>query len=547
MWRMRQRAIELVAVAFVFVSATAVRAQEPVAVISVKNADAVISDLKYILSAGGSPELSDLVDNMIENVTQGKGLAGIDRTKPLGAYMTLNASNSPDFVTFIPVTDNRTFREEFLSSLFQRQQEVAGGIFSVQSEGQQFYGKFANGHCFLSAMPSALNKLVDPARIVRSKFTLQMEADLSRMPDEVKDGLVEQAEEAVRAAEEEQENPPSEREARIRDRGQKMVAQLARMLFKETDRISLGIDVDQKAKIVALDIGLVAKRGSSLAQSLATYNKTTSSFASLIGPEAAASVIFAAPLSEQFREYLRDSIDSSVEQARLEIDKAERLKNPQQKEAAKDLMDRLIKVVKATGESGRVDGVLAVYGTPDSMAQVVAATKIASGDDLNRSLAEFAKQHAGTPEADRLKLNVGQHSGAQIHAVTVELDDESKEYFSNGTAHVAVRSDSVYFALGGDSLAAVKSAIDRAGKDSPNRPPVSIRLQPSKLVSIFGKGDDPNIELAREAFTGEGDHISLELFSAENTARLRLELGEGFLRFIALSVSQQIGDGAEPR
>jgi hypothetical protein len=35
--------------------------------------------------------------------------------------------------------------------------------------------------------------------------------------------------------------------------------------------------------------------------------------------------------------------------------------------------------------------------------------------------------------------------------------------------------------------------------------------------------------------------MSLELVPVERGARLRLELGEGFLRFIALSVSQQLG------
>jgi hypothetical protein len=416
----------------------------------------------------------------------------------------------------------------------------------MQSEGQQFYGKFANGHCFLSALPAALNKLPDPARIARSKFTFNMEADLSRMPDEVKDGLVEQAEEAVRAAEEDQANPPGELEARMRDRGQKIVAQLARMLIKETDRLSLGIDVDQKSKLVALDIGVVAKPGSSLAQTLATYSKTSSNFAALIGPDAAASVIFAAPLSDQLRDFLRDSIESSMEQARTDIDNSDRLKTPQQKEAAKDLLDRLMKVIKTTGDTGLVDGVLAVYGTKDNMAQVVGAGKIASGDELNESLAEFVKLHAGTPEVDKLKLDVAQYAGARIHSVTIELDDEAKQYFTSGTAHVAVKSDAAFFAIGGDSLEAIKTALDKAGKGSTNRPPVSVRIQPSKLVSIFGKGDDPNIELAREAFNGDGDHISLELFPAERGARLRLELGEGFLRFIALSISQQIGNG-DPR
>src|SRR5262245_7989277 len=421
MLRRCQQTAVLLAMALVLLRPTRATAQEPVAVITIKNVDSLISDIKYILAAGGSPELGDLVDNMIDQMPQGKGLPGIDRTKPLGAYMTLNAANTTDFVIFVPVTDNRMFREDFLSSIFTKQQQVAGGMFSVQGDdGQQFFGKFANGHCFMSPLPAALNKLVDPARIAQPKFTFNLEADLSRMPDEVKDGLVEQAEDAVRNAEEDPTKPATEIEARLRDRGQKMFAQLARMLIKETDRFTLGIDVDQKKKLVALDIGLVAKPRSPLAQSLAAYSKTTSSFAGLVGPDAAASFILAAPLSDEFRDYLHDTIQSGIEQARTDIDNSERLKTPGQKAAAKDLMERLMKVIRATGEMGMVDGVLAVYATENDMAQIVAAGKVASGDEVSKTLEEFVKQHAGTPEAEKIKLDVAKHGDARIHSLAIE-------------------------------------------------------------------------------------------------------------------------------
>jgi hypothetical protein len=565
MLRTYRQALGMFALALVLLSQVAALAQDPIAVITIKNADALISDLKYILAAGGSDELGDLVDNMIDQMTQGKGLAGIDRTKPLGAYMTLNAGNTADFVVFIPVTDNRVFKEDFLTSIFSRQQQVAGGMFSVQSEdGQQFYGKFANGHCFISPLAAALNKLVDPARIVQGKFTFNMDADLSRMPDEVKDGLLEQFEETVKAAEEEQAVPLSEIEARVRDRGQKIFSELARMLIKETDRLSIGIDVDQKSKLVALDIGMVPRPKSPFAQSLAAYKNTTSALASLIAPDAAASMIFAAPVSNQLRQYFMDTIQATIEQARTDIDNSEDLAT-NEKNAAKELMERLMTIIKSTGETTpNVDNVFAVYTLPNDMAQIVAAGNVPSGADVTKSLAEFAKHHDGTPQGDKVKVDVAQHAGAQIHRLTFDLDGESPNYFTTGTAHLAVRKNTIFFAVGGDSLEAVKTAIDRSsrqsgavtqashtasasassgdrsGKASPNRPPVSLRLQPSRLLAVFGKGDDPTVKLAREAFNGDGDHISMELFSVEGGARMRLELGEGFLRFIALSVSQQL-------
>lgn len=538
MLRIRKSVFGPVLAALVLVASARAFAQEPVIVLSVKSVDALVSDLKYVLSTAGQE--GDLIDGLVDQLTQGKGFAGIDRTKPIGAYVTLDAAGTPSFVIFVPVNDNNAFRD-LLAMFFSRQQEAAGGMFSIQNDDQQFFGKFANGHCFLTLLPRALDKLPDPAKIASNKYSLGIEANLAKIPDEVKDGILEQAEAALGAAEEGQEKPADEIEARLRDRAQKMMLELVRMLFKETDRMTLGLDVDQKSKLIALDLNLTPKTGTPLAASLANYSKTTSFFASIAGADAAGSLNFAMPISDNIREFFRDAIRSGTDQARAEIDKSEKLQTDEQKKIVKDLLDRVMKVIEATGDTGKVDGAIVINTASDGKAQIVGACSIAQGDELAKIIDDAVKQNAGQPGFEKFKLDVAKHGGARIHSFEPELEGENKENISPGPGHLAIRSDAVYVAVGGDSLAAVKTAIDKTGKGSSIRPPVSIRAQPSKLVALFGKGDDPNIKLAREAFTGDGDHMSLELLPVERGARLRLELGEGFLRFIALSVSQQLG------
>jgi hypothetical protein len=539
MLRIRKNVFGPVLAALVLVASARAFAQEPVVVLSVKSVDALVADVKYVLSTAGQE--GDLIDGLVEQLTQGKGFAGIDRSKPIGAYVTLDSAQTPSFVIFIPVNDNNAFRDLLATIGFSRQQEAAGGMFSIQNEEQQFFGKFANGHCFLTLLPRALDKLPDPAKIASSKYTLGIEANFAKIPDEVKDGLLEQAEAAVAAAEEGQEPPADELQARLRGRAQKMMLEFVRMIFKESDRMSIGLDVDHKAKLVALDLNLTPKNGTPLAASLANYQNTKPAFASIAGTDAAGSLNFAMPLSDSMREFFRDSIKSSMDQARADVDKSEKLQTAEQKKIVKDLLARVEKVIEATGDTGKVDGTIVINVASDGKAQVVAAGSIAQGDELAKIIDDAVKQNAGQPGFEKFKLDVAKHGGARIHSFEPELKGENKDNISPGPGHLAIRSDAVYLAVGGDSLAAVKAAIDKTGKNSTTRPPASVRALPSKLVAMFGKGDEPNAQLAREAFTGEGDHMSLELHSVERGARLRLELGEGFLRFIALSVSQQLG------
>jgi hypothetical protein len=538
MLRIHKSVFGPVLAALVLVASARAFAQEPVVVLSVKSVDALVADLKYVLSTAGQE--GDMIDGLVDQLTQGKGFAGIDRSKPIGAYVTLDAAQTPSFVIFVPVNDNNAFRD-LLATFFPRQNEAAGGMFSIQAEDQQFFGKFANGHCFLTLLPRALDKLPDPAKIASDKYSLGIEANLAKIPDEVKDGLLEQVEALVATAQEGQEQPANEVEARVRDRAQKMMLEIVRMIFKDADRMSLGLDVDQKSKLVALDLNLTPKTGSPLAASLANYQKTKSSFASIAGSDAAGSLNFAMPISDSMREFFRDSVRSSMDQARADIDESEKLQTVEQKKIVMDLLDRVGKVIEATADTGKVDGTIVINMASDGKAQIVAAGSVAQGDELAKIIDDAVKQNAGQPGFEKFKLDVAKHGGARIHSFEPELKGENKENISSGPGHLAIRSDAVYIALGGDSLAALKAAIDQTGKGSPTRPPVSIRAQPSKLVALFGKGEDPNIKLAREAFTGEGDHMSLELLPVERGARLRLELGEGFLRFIALSVSQQLG------
>ena len=548
--RLRKLTVGMAMMAVMLLASVRAMAQDPVVVISVRSVDGALGDVKYVLSAAGAPQLGDFVDGFIDTLTQGKGLAGLDRTKPLGAYLSLGAGGNPDFAFFIPVTDNQAFKglaTQIVATIAPgappKLQDLAGGMFSIQGgAGQPIYGKFSQGHCFLAILPTSLEKLPDPAKIASTQYDLSFDANLSKIPDDFKDLLLEQIEAAAALQREAQPKPPNEAAARGREFGEKMAMQAVRMLVKESERFGAGLEVDQKTKLVSLDFNLVAKPGSGLATALTSYGKTKSSFASLAGPDSAASMLFAMPLSAEIRQLAQEAIKAGRTEGHADIDKNDKL-STQDRKAAHELLDRLIKVADASFEAGQVDAAWTLNTTDDKKAQIVAAIKIARGSDLAGVVDEIVRLAANQPGIEKVKLDVAKHGGARIHSLDIDLKGDAKAALGDGSVHVGIRDDSVFFAIGGDSLAAVKSAIDKMGESRGNRPPVSVRVSVGKLISMFATGDDPNVAAARKAFAAGGDQISIELLPIERGARLRLESGDAVLRFIGLLAGQQFGLG----
>ncbi len=513
-------------------------AQEPVIVVSMRSIDGVMGDLKYILSAAGNPELGDLVDGMVDQFTQGKGFAGMDLTKPLGAYISVGAGGNPDMVLFVPVSDQKKFRD-LLKTMLPRQKEQQAGVFSMQVENQTWYGKFARGHCFLTLLPAALNAPADPAKFADAKYSVRLQADLAKLPAEVKDGLVEQREAAIEAAPVERPEPRSEAEQRIRQRSQKVVSQLFRLLVRDSSRLSVGLTLDKKTKTLAVEADVVPKPGSELAALVAGYGKTPSAFAALAGPDSALSLTLASPVAPSVRDIFRDVVKTRIDESRASIQNSPKLTTAAQKKAAADLIDRLGKLLEASAEAAKMDAAIVMNGEPGGKAQLVAAATVRDGDQFLNGLEDAAKQ-AG--DASRLTIDVAKAGATRIHAVKIEADAELTKRFGDAPAHLAIRDDTVFFAVGGDSLAAIKSAIDNVGKPADNRPPVSLRVRPSKLVAMFPSDDPAQADLARKAFDGAGDHMAMDLVADERGSRLRLEFGEGFLRLMSLSVAKQLQD-----
>ena len=57
---------------------------KPLAVVVFSSYDELMKDVDFLGSLGGQPQASQMIDQMLQMFTQNKGLAGLDKSKPIG-------------------------------------------------------------------------------------------------------------------------------------------------------------------------------------------------------------------------------------------------------------------------------------------------------------------------------------------------------------------------------------------------------------------------------------------------------------------------------
>src|SRR5690606_15715025 len=127
------------AVAALLVGTSAAPAQEPVAVISVSSYNGLLGDVATVGEVAGKPGLDKFVEALITLQTGGKGLVGIDKTKPWGVQVTVGEAG-PTGVTFLPVTDLDALLGALVNSVGEAE-DVGDGVLALSDAPQPVFVK----------------------------------------------------------------------------------------------------------------------------------------------------------------------------------------------------------------------------------------------------------------------------------------------------------------------------------------------------------------------------------------------------------------------
>ncbi|MEQ8212049.1 MAG: hypothetical protein RH917_19780 [Lacipirellulaceae bacterium] len=542
---------------FCCASATDAKAQEssekPVAVVAFSGYDALMTDIDFIGNLGNVPNLSAQIDGMLGMFTQGKGLAGLDKGKPIGVVVRMDENGAPAGAICLPVTDLQA-----LVGIGQgfgvTAEDKGNGLWEISSPGQPepMFAQEGNGWAFLAPSEQMLEGApADPDGVLGAltkEYDLAVKINVQEVPEAFKQQYVEfiaqMSEQGLR------QNPGAE-DADIEE----LLAEQRKAMqegMKDMDTLTVGLSLDSGQQRTFLDFVSTAIPGSDAAKQVAGMQDVTTDYAGFIQPDAAMMMTMALKMDEKAQKQFIQSLSLNKQQALASIENEDDL-DDEAKKVVKSAIDDLWAALEATVAKGKFDiGAVMNLGADDF--SFVAGgfngdpSKIESGI---KKLMEVAKENEEFPEVN---WNASSHNGVQFHTASKEIpadEEEARQIFGDTlTMALGLGEESAYFAVGRNAVNAIKEVMDAsASAGSKTVPPMEISFaatQITEFASVIagvegGAEAQAMIEGVSNMLANDAsgrDHIRMLLTIIPNGSKFRIEAEEGVLRAIGMLVMQ---------
>ncbi len=536
--------------------------------ISFSGYDNLLESVKFIGELGGNPDLADMLQMPIEMATEGKGLLGLDTTKPWGVVVQTDGGQDFPVVGFVPVTDLDKLLET-LSAVIGEAEDVGGGVLKIQPPADpaapgtgapSMFVKQAGNWVLIAPEDEYFAAApADPIQALgglNEEYIVAVRASVQNIPK----ALIDQAKSPLEVGLTMRMPGEGDEEYAVRTGVARQMFEQIETLVNDLDEVLLGWAVDRQTKSSYFDFQLTAVEGSKTAAQFNQGVPAKTNFAGFNLPGAAVSANWAALLSDdeaaraktELAKRRKIAVDELASQGLAEEDV----------QLATRLITDLLEVVEKTIDTKVADGGLALMLEPGESV-LVAGGAIGGGATLEKVLKQLAQllaQH--NPElAKGLKLDAQTHAGVRFHSLTLPTPDESLvadaadvfDALFGQTMEIVfgIGDNRAYLAVGNNAAGTIKQVIDKSQADAgtevvPMR--FAVSLTP---IAKFAEGGAPdgmvkmmvgNLAMLLEQSDGK-DHVTVTSKAIPDGASVRLEIEEGVLKLIGFAAQMMGGMG----
>ena len=532
---------------------------KPMATISFSGHDPLMSDVDYVGKLGDNPDLAKVAEGFLTAATQGKGLDGLDKTRPWGAALFANPTNpteEPTVVLFIPVTDAKKLLAVLNEAGMETKDGADGAVQIVLPDApMELHAKQIGTWAFVTNKKDQLGDMPsDPLAWLggtETKYDIALRVIVKDIPETLRETFVQQLEFMFQMAA--MQSPNQAAAAQM----QQAVEQIKRMA-NEIDAITLGMAVNDAAGKTYLDVEVTAVPGTQTAEDLARAKPAPSRMSGFYVPEATLTLQSVATMSEDDITRTVEAIKGAHEQFVAEL--ANQDLPEEQLAKVKKVIGELVAIATKTVEGGKTDLGASLWLDADKAA-VVVGSLIVDGKKLEATLKEMLELAvAESPElASMIQLNAAEFEGVALHTFSmpvppvdnretmVELIGETVE------AVVGTSDDGVYVAIGRDAMTKLKAALGASkSAAAATVPPSRMSLAVTPLVRFIGKvvpSEEAKLQMEMVAGmleqAGSDNHVLMTVEPVANGMRQRIEFEQGILKVLG-AVSKMATQGMEP-
>lgn len=518
------------------------------AVIAVNSYDELVADIGFAGSLADRPETGQMVDGMIALFTQGKGLAGVDKSKPWGIVVQTDGEQVLP-IGCLPVTN----LDEVLSltqPFGTRVEENSEGIKVISMPNQQtLYAKTKGGWAFLSLSAESLASAPSNPSVLLSKliedYDVAARISMPNLPEKYKKQAIDALQAGLKQGLEQQ---PNEDEAQFQARKQLAEAQMEQIvqMIEEIDEVTVGWALDAREQRAYADFTYTFLPDSKMAKQMNSYDQPQTNFAGFYQSSAAVTMSFASKtdpaLIQEDLEQFRATMQTVRQQVTKALDEENEFPDDAARDAVKAAMNDFIDALEATIATGQIDGGATLQLEPEKFT-LVFGMLVKDPSKIEGALKKLAAAAEKDPDFPGVQWNAATHDGVNFHTMQVPVRDPdakvSRLLGDKVNVAIGIGPNAVYVAVGKDYLEAVNQAID-ASKADPNKsvPPfeVAASLGPIMAMAAANAETADQRQLAQtiaDMLQGEAqgrDHVRMVGQFIPNGQRYRVEAEEGVLR-----------------
>jgi len=462
--------------------------------------DALKADLAYLGELSGKPEMANALEEMLAVMTGGKGLEGLDKSRPWGAIVqTDEEGKSVVPYAFIPVTDLSKLIA-VLKAMKAPVEDAGNGVYEIKAQERSIFVQQKGSWAVATQNADDLARApADPAALLGDlpqRYDLAIQATVKNIPGGLKQLALFNLDMGLQAGLERQ---PGETEEAYNLRtgvAKRLVKQL-KQLINELDAVLIGLKIDQQAGAAYVDIEMTAIPGTDLADDFAQGQSTTTNFAGFDLPGAAVTANFCDTMSDADVEEAKVMLADARATALKEI---EREQMPEDKRAlAVRLINDLFDVLEKTVETRKGDGGMVLLLDPSAVT-LAAGAAIAEGDKLEAALkALIAEAQKEEPEvANIVQLDAGEYQGLRLHKLNIPVPEEEAElrqiFGPTLEVLVAINNQTLYLVAGSNAEGVLKQIVDKSA-EQPGKAalPARVSIAATPIAKFIGAmaQDDP--------------------------------------------------------
>jgi hypothetical protein len=501
----------------------------------------------------GQPKWSQQLDFALAFFTGGKGLKGIDRTRPIGEITMPDGQEEPSLF-FVPTTNFKDLLG--LLSILGSPQEDGEGIYKFsppQLPGKSVYVREHNGWAFMSQVKYAGALPDDPVTLLgglEKEYDVAFRSFLQNVSPSQKQEMLAQAGKAL--------NKEVRSDAPISEALQREINVLRMRMIErfltDADQVTLGWKFDKTAKNTYIDFNVTAAPGTSLAEGLQAFTGSKTDLAGFLNPAFAIQALAAQTHSKDCVDYMLASSGVFRKAALEAVDKDADLASDEHKQSVKAALNELFDAIDNTFKSGQFEAGLALNLAPSL--QLATGAKVADGavaEKAVKDIIELAKGEPWVQENVTFTPDAETYKDVRFHQIKIKLPPTPKaqELFGESAEiYIGIGAKTAYLAAGKESLPFIKSIID-ASAAAPGKAvlPLEVNLSVADVAGFVLKNDSSTAATLAEKLTplkGK-DKISLTLKPASGGVNGRLEVEAGALEAIATIFKGVSGKGAPPQ